>query len=150
MWWSKLLELLTGSMKRMVLFMTLLAALVGVGGCNPYDVNEILISSDDISLTVKGDPVFVFDADDCQYAYNSGRREYRAMTDDVSEFFVFRAHETLSYVGQEFTADLTYTADHKVKSLTDQVFKVEKIDEGKGLVWLWCQSRKAGLVIKVF
>ena len=72
------------------------------------------------------------------------------MTDDVSEYFVFRAHETLSYVGQEFTADLTYTADHKVKSLTDQVFKVEKIDEGKGLVWLWCQSRKAGLVIKVF
>ena len=145
-----MLELLTGSMKKVALFVTVLAALVSVSGCNSYDVNEILISRNDISLTVKGNQVFIFDADRCQYAYNSGRNEYRAMTDDASEYFVLRAHEKLSYADQEFTADLIYTENQKVKTQAGQVFKIEKIDDQKGMIWLWCHSRSIGLVIKVF
>ena len=137
-------------MKKAALFVTMIAALISVSGCNKYDVDEILINSSDISLTVKGNQVFVFDADGCQYAYNSARNEYRAITDDASEYFVLRADEKLSYVDQEFTAALTYTENHKVKTLIGQVFKIVKIDDEMGMVWLWCHSRGIGVVIKVF
>lgn len=137
-------------MKKVFLCLMMVVSLAGVGGCNQYDVNEVLMGMDEISLTVKGNQVFVFDADACQYAYNYGRNEYRAMTDDASGYFVLRTHEKPSYKGQEFVADLTYTHGDKVKSQTGQTFLIEKVDEQRGMVWLWCKSRSIGLVIRLF
>lgn len=137
-------------MKKVFLCLMMVVSLAGVGGCNQYDVNEVLMGMDEISLTVKGNQVFVFDADACQYAYNYGRNEYRAMTDDASGYFVLCAHDRPSYVGQEFTASLTYAENSNVKSQTGKMFRVEKMDEQKGMVWLWCHSCRIGLVIRVF
>ncbi len=137
-------------MKKGFLCLMMVVSLAGVGGCNQYDVNEVLMGMDEISLTVKGNQVFVFDADACQYAYNYGRNEYRTMTDDASGYFVLRTHEKPSYKGQEFVADLTYTYGDKVKSQTGQTFRIEKVDEQRGMVWLWCKSRSIGLVIRLF
>jgi hypothetical protein len=137
-------------MKKIVLCLIVLVSLVGVSGCKRYDVNEVLLNWDEISLTVKGNAVFVFNTDGCQYAYNYGRNEYRAMTDDASGYFVLRAHDRPTYVGQEFTASLTYAENGNVKSQAGQMFRVEKMDEQRGMVWLWCHSCSIGLVIRVF
>jgi hypothetical protein len=121
-----------------------------VCGCNQFDVEEVLLVRDDVSLTVKGEPVFVYEPDNCQTAYNSERNEYRAMTDDLSRYFVLRADQTLSDIGQEFSADLIYKTDKKEKTEKSLTFKIEKISNADGLVWLWCSSRNIGLVIRVF
>ena len=137
-------------MKRFIAYIFVLVVLVCACGRNQYDIDEILISRDDVSLTVKGEPVFLFDSDNCQVAYNDERNEYRAMIDDMSDYFVLKAHEKLSHINQEFTADLTYTLPNKVKKETNLVFVIEKISNDDGLVWLWCADKSIGLVVRVF
>ena len=137
-------------MKRIALYILSLLAFVCVCGCNRYDVEDVLLTRGDVSLTIKGEPVFVYDQNTCQAAYNSEKNEYRAMTDDMTKYFVLRANQTLSDIDQEFLADLTYTTDRKEKVEKGLTFKIEKISNSEGLVWLWCSSRNIGLVIKVF
>ena len=137
-------------MKKAVLYICSLLTLICVCSCNPYDVEEILLTRDDVSLTIKGNPIFVYYSDNCQVAYNSEKNEYRAMTDDMTKYFVLKANQTLSDIGQEFSADLTYTTDRKEKVEKNLTFKIEKISNVQGLVWLWCSSRNIGLVIRVF
>lgn len=137
-------------MKKTAFYIFGLFALLCIAGCNPYDVDEILISRDDVSLTIKGEPVFLFDPDNCQVAYNSDRNEYWAMTDDMSRYFVLKAHQQLSYIDQEFSAGLTYMLDAKERKEKNLTFKIEKISNDEGLVWLWCYSRNMGLVIKLY
>jgi hypothetical protein len=137
-------------MKKILKYMAVLAAVLLMGSCMQYDVTEVLLSRNDISLTVKGNPVFVYQSDNCQVAYNMKRNEYQAMNDDGSEYYVLRAYQTLSSLGQEFSADLRYTESGKEKSEKDLTFRIEKISNSEGLVWLWCSSDNIGLVIKVF
>ena len=137
-------------MKKILKYMAVLAAVLLMGSCMQYDVTEVLLSRNDISLTVKGNPVFVYQPDNCQVAFNTKRNEYQAMNDDGSEYYVLRAYQTLSSLGQEFSADLRYTASGKEKSETDHTFRIERISNSEGLVWLWCSSDNIGIVIKVF
>ena len=138
-------------MRKIAIYLVGLIAFLCAFGCNPpYDMEEVLMSRDDISLTVKGEPVFVYDSDNCQTAYNIDRNEYRAMADDASEYFILKAEQSLSHINQEFKADLTYTVNQKEKKLKGLVFTIEKISNNEGLVWLWCSSRSIGLVIRVF
>lgn len=137
-------------MKKFLKYMAVLAAVLLMGSCMQYDVTEVLLNRNDISLTVKGNPVFVYQSDNCQVAYNTKRNEYQAMNDDGSEYYVLRAYQTLSSLGQEFSADLRYTESGKEKSEKDLTFRIEKISNSEGLVWLWCSSDNIGLVIKVF
>ena len=48
--------------------------------------------------------------------------------------------------------DQRYLCPHclKEKKKTDIVFRIEKISNSEGLVWLWCSSDNVGLVIRVF
>ena len=124
--------------------------LFGIVGCAHYDVVEVLLNRNDISLTIKGNPVFVFNPDNCQIAYNSAKNEYRAMTDSASEYFVLQAYQSLSSLGQEISADLCYTMDGRAINKKGLIFRIEKISNSEGLVWLWCSSDNIGLVIRVF
>ena len=137
-------------MKKILKYMAVLAAVLLMGSCMQYDVMEVLLSRNDISLTVKGNPVFVYQPDNCQVAFNTKRNEYQAMNDDGSEYYVLRAYQTLSSLGQEFSADLRYTASGKEKNEEDLTFRIERISNSEGLVWLWCSSDNIGIVIKVF
>jgi hypothetical protein len=137
-------------MKKTAFYIFGLFALLGIAGCNPYDVDEILINRDDVSLTMKGEPLFLYDPDTCQLAYNTERNEYWAMADDMSKYFVLKAHQQMSHIEQEFSADLTYMNGTKEKKERNLTFKIEKISNDRGLVWLWCHSRNIGLVIRLF
>lgn len=137
-------------MKKFIAYICGLVVFASLTGCNPYDVEEILISRGDVSLTIKGEPIFVYDEGTCQVAYNSDRHECRAMTDDVTRYFVLKAHERMTHAFQEFTADLTYTYAGSVVAEKDLLFRIEKIDNSTGLVWLWCSDSAIGIVVKLF
>lgn len=140
-------------MKRSIFeVLLLLMILLVTAGCNGYnlqEVEEILISKDDVSLTVKGKTVFVYDSDDCQLAYNDGRNQFRAMRDDMSDYFSLTSHQQLVHLGQEFTADLDYTVSGRVRTEKNLKFTVEKIDNSANLLWLWSSSKKIGVVVKM-
>lgn len=137
-------------MKKFITYVLGLIVMAGLSGCNPYDVEEILISREDVSLTIKGEPIFVYNDGTCQVAYNADRYECRAMTDDVTQYFIVKAHERMTHAFQEFTADLTYTYAGNVVSEKDLLFRIEKINNSTGLVWLWCKDSAIGVVVKLF
>lgn len=136
-------------MKKIALYILVFAAVL-VQSCNPYDIEEILISRDEVSLTMDGTPVFIYDEDKCQLAYNTERNEYRAMKDDMSEYFTLKAYQKLTSINQEFTADLTYTVSGDAKTKKGLTFKIEKISNESGLIWVWCKDGGIGAVIKLF
>jgi hypothetical protein len=137
-------------MKRFALYILAFAALTLAHSCSPYKIDEILISRDDVSLTIEGLPVFVYNEDKCQLAYNTERNEYRAMTDDMTDYFILKANQKLTTIDQQFTADLTYTTSGSPTTLKELSFTIEKISNESGLVWVWCKEYAIGIVAKLF
>lgn len=137
-------------MKRFALYVLAFAALTLAHSCSPYEIDEILMSRDDVSLTIEGLPVFVYNEDKCQLAYNTERNEYRAMTDDMTDYFILKANQKLTTIDQQFTADLTYTTSGSPTTLKELSFTIEKISNESGLVWVWCKEYAIGIVAKLF
>lgn len=118
--------------------------------CAPYEVDEILVQAEDVSLVIRGTLRFEYNPDTCQMAYNAHKTEFRAMKDNMADYFVLKCSEDPTTEGQELKADLTYTTVSDVKAETGLTFKVEKISPSDGRLWLWCQSKKIGVVIRKF
>ena len=137
-------------MKRFALYVLAFAALTLAHSCSPYKIDEILMSRDDVSLTIEGLPVFVYNEDKCQLAYNTERNEYRAMTDDMTDYFILKANQKLTTIDQQFTADLTYTTSGSPTTLKELSFTIEKISNESGLVWVWCKEYAIRIVAKLF
>ena len=137
-------------MKKFALYILAFVAFALVQSCSPYKIDEILISRNDVSLTIEGVPVFVYNEDKCQVAFNTERNEYRAMTDDMTDYFMLKANQKLTHIDQQFTAELIYTTSGTANTLKDLTFTIEKISNDSGLVWVWCKEKAIGAVIKLF
>lgn len=119
--------------------------------CNREDlreIEEVLMTKEDVSLTIRKELIFTYDSSKCQLAYNDKRNEFRVMTDDMSEYFVLTADQPLSHEGQELKADLIYTLTGSAKTDRSLGFTIQKVEGSSGLFWLWCSSRKIGVVVK--
>ena len=55
--------------------------MITVSGCI-YDIDEILLQREDISMTVKGAEQFVYDPVTCQLGYNEAENEFRVLDDN--------------------------------------------------------------------
>lgn len=117
-------------------------------GCVAYLPEELLLPVNDISISVKGEEIMKFEENSCQLGYNDRNNEFRVFNDKLTNWFILRCDATPTSVKQKIIADLEYTTSDDLKTLTDLVFTVEKIDEN-GWVWLWEFERKIGLVIKL-
>ncbi len=130
-------------MKKLILIALALAAV----SCVRIDIDEILLKRDDISLTVRGVTQFEYKAESCQMAHKPATNEYRVYNDDLSGWFVVKCSERPSGSGQTLTVDLSYKTVSGPKSQKGLEFKVEKIDE-TGKIWMWCEDKNIGIVIK--
>ena len=125
-----------------------IAALVLLlAGCNgKIEMDPQLLTTDQVSLMVKGKMVFTLE--DGQLAYNRKLGQFRAGNDDMSRFFILTCRTTVLQEGQEVTADIQWTSGNTVKTQKGLVFKVEKY-ESTGLVRLWSAADKTGATVKV-
>ena len=57
-------------------------------GCVKYDVDEILLSRDDLSLTWKGEQQLSYDPLTWQIGCNVGRGEYRVHDDNMANYYI--------------------------------------------------------------
>lgn len=112
-----------------------------------YDVDEILLSRSDISLTIKGELQMAFDENTCQLGYNTGRNEFRVYDEKLSDFFIVRCSAKPDSEGQKVTAELEYTTETDVKKMKGLEFEVQKVSSD-GLIWLWEKDKKIGVVVK--
>ena len=118
-----------------------------LSACGDQRMQEAFVSNDGVRLMVGRDIPFVYDPLTCQLAFSRDLREFRAHTDNMSDFFVATFTEIPSYLGQNVTADLVWTTERDVltrKNLTLEVLRIEG-DE----FWLWSSTGKIGLCMRV-
>lgn len=130
-------------MKRLILICLVLV----FTGCVRYDIEEILISRDSVSLTWKGVEQFSYDPASCQMSFNASKNEFRAQTDNLAGWFVLTCSEMPVAEGDEIEADLSWTGTTDNRSMKNLDFKVRKVS-GDGMIWLWCKSAKIGVTIR--
>ena len=130
-------------MKRLIF---LLLAIPMATGCI-YDIDEILLDREDVSMTVKGEEQFVYDPMTCQLGYNEDDNEYRVINDDLGDWFVVRCSHRPTNSGQEIKADVTWTTANDIKTRKGLKFTVRKTSPD-GLIWMWCKSEKMGVTVK--
>lgn len=116
-------------------------------GCGPQTKELPILEQSDISLTWKDNIQVTYSSSGYQMGYNDATYEYRVYDDRLANWFSIRCDSKPETAGQELTADVSWTGRKSTKSFTGRTFKVEKTDEN-GLIWLWCQSEKIGIIIK--
>jgi hypothetical protein len=70
------------------------------------------------------------------------------MDDDMAHYFILSCNADLSDVGQEVTADLMYTTVNDIRTEKGLTFKVERYVPSTDMFWLWCQSKRIGVVVR--
>ena len=127
-------------MKRIFIMMV---AVMSLAGCR-YDIDEILLMREDVSLTWKGEEQFVYDPASCQMGFNASRKEFRVQTDNLSSWFVINFSDIPASEGDEIEADISWTGTTDTRSMKALKFKVEKVSSD-GMIWMWCRSAKIGV-----
>ena len=115
--------------------------------CQFQNIDEVLLTRSDISLTVKGELQMAFDENTCQLGYNTARNEFRVYDESLTNWFILKCAETLTSEGQEFKADLEYKTNGESKTLNGLTFTV-KSSNVDGLIWLWNRDKQIGIVVK--
>jgi hypothetical protein len=128
-------------------YILILMTVALLSGCNIYDIDEILLERDEISLTWKGVEQIVFDPMTWQVGYNSETYEYRVHDDDMADYFVLECETRPGTEGEDITASVEWTEKDDVRRYEDILFTVKKIAPD-GRVWLWSRMQKIGVVVK--
>ena len=134
-------------MIRTRLILLILSALVLLCGCSDKRMRIAFSESEEIRLMVGGTVPFTFDPNTCQLAFSRDRKEFRAHTDNMSDFYAVRFTEIPSTLGQTVTADLTWTTERDVLTRKNLTLEVVRIEGDQ--FWLWSNSGRIGLSIRV-
>ena len=131
----------------LVLLLLLLTALLLPVSCSDQRMHNAFCESEDIRLMVGGEIPFVYDPGTCQLAFSRELREFRAHTDNMSDFYAVTLSDVPESIGQRVSGDLIWTTSKEVlrrKNLTLEVVRIEG-DQ----IWLWSESGRIGLTIRV-
>lgn len=112
-----------------------------------YDIEEVLLQREDISLTLNGKEEFSFNARTCQLGYNDKKHEYRVHDDAIGNWFILDCDSKPATEGQSITADVSWTDETTTRRRHGLKFTVEKTS-ADGYIWMWCKTDNIGVVIK--
>ena len=134
-------------MRARTVIMALAATLV-LSGCIRDRLLPAFVGKDGVRLEIAGVPQFVYEENGCQMAFNADKREFRAHTDNMSDYFVVTLSKIPGGKDDQVTGSVTWTGDDYNRTLNNLSFEVAKIESGK--IWLWNQANKLAIVIPVF
>ena len=135
-------------MNKAIRILCLFVLVFAIVGCENEVVPEAFVQEEDVSLTHRGVVIFKYDGNTCQLSYNDKRHEFKAMHDDMAHYFILKCDADLSEIDQSVIAQLSYTTSDNLKVEKNLSFKVIKIDQSRGLIWLWNNTKKLGLVVR--
>lgn len=126
----------------------ILLALVTVS-CDKYRgiQEEFMRGENEISLSIKGEKVFSYDPLTQQLGYDPGKREFRVMDDDMSDYFVIQLNKDLTQIGSSCSGTLKYTTEDEVITKTGISFTLQKTGDD-GLKRLWSKKNGIGAVVR--
>ena len=125
----------------------LLLCTVLLPACGDQRMQSAFSENDDIRLMVGRDIPFVYEPATCQLAFSRDRKEFRAHTDNMSDFYAVRFTELPTIQGQTVTADLTWTTERDVLTRKNLTLEVVRIEGDQ--FWLWSNSGRIGLCIRI-
>lgn len=122
-------------------------AILLLAGCSDKRMRTAFSESDEIRLMVGGTVPFTYDPLTCQLAFSRERKEFRAHTDNMSDFYAVRFSEIPSTLDQTVTADLTWTTERDVLTRKNLTLEVVRIEGDQ--FWLWSNAGRIGLVVRI-
>lgn len=128
--------------------MIIAAVIAATTGCARYDLDEVLLAREEVSLTMKKVVQFSFDPVDCQMSYNDARYEFRVYDDALANWFTLKCDAQPSSEGQSLKADVTWTTSSNTRTLRGLEFTIEKVTSD-GFIYMWNDSSKMGAVIRI-
>ena len=132
---------------RKILYLVALA--VFFTACNEYDLNEILLGSSEVSLSLKGKVQYTFNPNKGQAAYNAEGTLYRFSDDDLNSWFELRCQSRPVNAEDRIKADLEWASKTSFGNEKNLEFVVKQTDDS-GMIWLWNDTKNIGLIIRNF
>ena len=126
----------------------LLAIVLLAAACNRDGFSKSDLEITDVCLKVKGIVTYSYAPGSSQIAFNRGRKEFRAGTDTMSDYFLLKLSEVPHENGQVLTGFLQWTTDDDIVTRSGLSFKVERMGDD-GSVWLWGAAQKITVVMKM-
>ena len=130
---------------RIAAFVAVLAIMFS--SCTKYDIEEVLLAREDLSLTWKGEEQIVYDPLTWQLSCNVKNSEYRVHDDSMANYYIIKCSERPTEEGQDVMADVEWTVSKNIKRYEGIRFTVKKMGTD-GLIWMWNNSQNIGVVIK--
>ena len=124
-----------------------LLLLLALAGCRDDRLQSAFVEREGVRLLVGGTIAFTYEPNTCQMAFSRNLKEFRAHTDNMSDFVVADFSEVPSELGQRLSADLVWTTEREVltrKNLTLEVVRIEGEE-----FWLWSTTGRIGLTVKI-
>ena len=128
-------------------YLTIIFTAVMFTSCADVNIDEVLLSSTDISVSLKGKVQYTFNPNKGQAAYDRESNLYRYFDDDLGSWFEIRCSTRPATEGEVIKADIDWATKTSFRTEKEVVFSVEKTDE-TGMIWLWNDSEDIGIIIK--
>lgn len=131
---------------RKVLATILLFSLLACG-CNDNRRRNAFVENNDIRLQVGSTVHFRYDPLKCQIAFSRDRKEFRAQTDNTSDYYSIVLSNIPVQTGETVTGDLTWTTETDILTRKDLSLEVLRIDGNR--IWLWSSSGRIGVSLMI-
>ena len=131
-------------MRRLAAF---LAIAVLLCGCNDSRKRNAFVENNDIRLQIGSTIQFRYDPLTCQLAFSRDRREFRAQTDNTSDYYSIVLSEIPANIGQRVSGNLTWTTETDILTRDDLDLEGRRSEGDQ--VWLWRSSGRTGAMIKL-
>lgn len=118
-----------------------------LSACSDQRMQDAFTENEGVRLMVGRDIPFTYDPATCQLAFSRDLKEFRAHTDNMSDFYAVRFTELPTIQGQTVTADLTWTTERDVLTRKNLTLEVVRIEGDQ--FWLWSNSGRIGLCIRI-
>ena len=130
-------------------YLTIIFTAVMFTSCADVNIDEVLLGSTDISVSLKGKVQYTFNPDKGQAAYDRESNLYRYFDDDLGSWFEIKCSTRPATEGEVIKADIDWATKTSFRTEEGMDFTVEKTDE-TGMIWLWNDSEDIGIIIKEY
>ena len=124
-----------------------LAATLLLSGCIRDRLLPAFVGKDGVRLEIAGVPQFVYEENGCQMAFNAEKREFRAHTDNMSDYFCVTLNAIPVQEGETVMGDLRWTTSTSINSRNRIALEAVKVEGDE--IWLWNRQSQTALVIRV-
>lgn len=131
---------------RKLLFLFL--SLFLVVSCGQTQLVNVFTEIEDVRLQVGKTEHFRYNPKTCQMAFNRDKMQFRAQTDNTSDFFTVDFYSLPMELNQEVRADISWTTTYEILYRNNLTFEVIRIEGEK--VWLWSRVSRIGVCLRVF